>query len=1413
MRRVLLSTLGGVGGLLAVGSILLAVGGGSGAREARAGVHGSAGSRNASALRNYGRLPLRFETNVGQSDARVRFLARAPGSSVFLTSAGATLALTPPAPTRGARARGSRPAVVGLGLVGADPGARMSGVDLQPGVTNYLVGSDRSRWRTGVPGYGRVSYRSIYPGIDLSFYGRQRQLEYDFRLKPGADVGRIALSLSGPSSSRLDRGGDLVLDTPAGPMRQHAPLIYQSVGARRQSVSGGYVLRAHGRVGFRVGRYDHSRALVIDPVLSYGTYLGGSGSDTVNAVALDPSCSSSCPAYLTGSTSSSDFPVNNAFQGTRGGTGRDTDAFVSKLSADGSALVYSTYLGGSSGDSGAGIAVDSTGRAFVTGSTSSAAGAPPAKAFPTTAGAFQPTQGGRSDAFLAVLKADGSGLDYSTFLGGAFNDSGSGVAVQGGKAYVTGATNSPTFPTTAGAFKRTCGTVAAPCSRSRGPSDAFVAEIDPASGAASLVYSTFLGGGGGDSGAGIAVDSTGAAYVTGSTASTDFPATPGALQPALSGGGDAFVAKLKPDGSGLSYATYLGGGNPAFGAGGVGAGIAVDPACASSCSAYVTGNTSSTDFPTTSGAYARTATGSVNVAAFVSGLTPDGSGLAYSTYLVGPSNGFKSDEGTAIALRSGKAYVTGFTASSDFPVRDPVERAQGSVGDSDAFLSELDPGVSGSAALVYSTRLGGDGGDVGNGLAVDGSDSAYVGGSTGANRGGFPTTPGVLQPGGSGGGFAVKVSPVDPALAYVTGVSPLSGSVSGGATVRITGRGFGPATGVLFGSTPARSFTVDSSGQITAVSPAHAVGAAAVTVTTPRGTSPANPITRFSYGQGSFRGTGSPSTLGIKPVVLKDGRVLLFSPPTAQRSFDTPASAQLYDPKTETWTSTAAPTRLGGYVADIRSLPYTATLLGNGKVLVTDAGSTSTPVADTAQLYDPAGGGSWTNTAGPPSVQRSQDTATRLDGPACRGASPPSYCGRVLLAGGLPSSDNGGVNYKSAELYDPRTDSFSMAGSMKSTRRQHGAALLDGVACHGASPPAYCGKVLVAGGFDLMGNPIASAELYDPATDSWSDAAPLNEFRARNNLVGLPDGRVLDAGGQDVAGRRVEDTELYDPVSDSWTVSKIYPGNYPTIPTLLPNGTVLSIEVAGGDSTVDSGEPAFLFGPALNAAGDWVFAGLKPAAGTSAGAVLLSSDPLSLGADPGTFKGDPAVCGADCGKVLVVGGDIDPPISFPAQVLGSAQLFTPEPPPAAAGAGPGPGPGSGGIPGIPTPGTPGGPPGSTPGPSGRLPRANLPGLRLSGRRRVRGRRTIFVIRGVLRLPASIPASERPLVCRGLVTVAVRRGHKTGGTKTVRLRKDCSFSLTIAVSTRRLGGKGRYNIRVRFHGNANLNARSQTTNIR
>ena len=439
------------------------------ARHSQPAVH-----RGVDVERAYGNLPLRFEANGGQTDARVRFLARAPGSTVFLTSTGATLSLSPRSTgthskTQGPARSGARPAVVGLQLIGADPTARVAGVGRLDGASNYLFGSDPRRWHTGVPAYGRVSYRSVYPGIDLAFYGRQRELEYDFTLAPHADVGRIALALPGAHGVRLDRSGDLVLDTAAGTVRQRAPVIYQPAGGHRRPVAGGYVLKGHGRVGFRVGPYDHSRALVIDPVLAYGTYLGGSlGSEGVTAIAVDQSCSSACPAYVTGQTSSSDFPVKNALQGSRAGTGRDTDAFVAKINADGSALEYSTYLGGSATDGGSGIAVDSSGRAFVTGVTDSGGGPSPATSFPITGGAFQGTQGGSDDAFLAVLKADGSALDYSTFLGGASSDIANGVAVQGGNAYVTG-TASAGYPTTAGALQPT-----AP-----GSGDAFVSKLDP----------------------------------------------------------------------------------------------------------------------------------------------------------------------------------------------------------------------------------------------------------------------------------------------------------------------------------------------------------------------------------------------------------------------------------------------------------------------------------------------------------------------------------------------------------------------------------------------------------------------------------------------------------------------------------------------------------------------------------------------------------------------------------------------------------------------------------------------------------------------------------------------------------------------------------------------------------------------
>ena len=459
---------------------------------------------------------------------------------------------------------------------------------------------------------------------------------------------------------------------------------------------------------------------MIDPLLVYSTYLGGSGGDQGNSIAVDGSGN----AYVTGVTDSTDFPTVNSMQSTNGG---DYDAFVTKLNPTGSALIYSTYLGGDGIDDGNGIAVDASGNAYVTGRTDSTN-------FPTTASAFQPTIGGiYGNAFLAKLNATGSALVYSTYLGGSGDDSGNSIAVDtSGNAYVTGYTDSTNFPATAGAFQPTIGGMF---------DNGFVTKLNPTGSA--LVYSTYLGGSGDDSGQGIAVEASGNAYVTGSTDSTNFPATAGAFQPTIGGMFDnGFVTKLNPTGSALVYSTYLGGsGNDS------GNSIAVN----TSGNAYVTGYTDSTNFPVTAGAFQPTIGGMFDNA-FVTKLNPTGSALVYSTYLGGSGD----DSGNSIAVDTyGNAYLTGITSSTNFPTVKPLQSSYGT-GQSDVFVSLLNPNGS---ALVYSTYLGGSPtADTGLGITVDGSGNAYVTGYTGSTI--FPTTAGAFQTtyAGEGDAFVTKIA-------------------------------------------------------------------------------------------------------------------------------------------------------------------------------------------------------------------------------------------------------------------------------------------------------------------------------------------------------------------------------------------------------------------------------------------------------------------------------------------------------------------------------------------------------------------------------------------------------------------------------------------------------------------------------
>jgi hypothetical protein len=719
---------------------------------------------------------LYFEPNRGQTDPQVKFLSRGSGYTLFLTrGAEAVLVLRKPTPKRdplqppalawAGVAPQSEPAsptaVVRIKLVGRNARPRVDGLDELLGKANYFIGNDPKKWRTNVPMYSTVRYREVYPGVDLVYYGNQRQLEHDFIVAPGADPRSIRFNLVGVEKLSLDSQGYLSLGVRGGEVRFEKPRMYQEVDGVRREVSGGYVLKGTHEVSFQVTAYDAGRPLVIDPVLFYSTYLGGSGNDQGFGIAVD----SSGNAYVTGSTGSTNFPTTaGAFQTTYGGGSED--AFITKLNPTGSGLVYSTYLGAGGGfgnDEAHGIAVDSADNAYVTGSTNSTN-------FPTTPGAFQPTVPfkncsavGCTTVFVTKINPAGSALVYSTYLGGSGEDGGAAIAVDAaGNAYVAGGTQSSNFPTTPGVFQPTPGGVSG---SSSGVGDVFVTKLNTTG--SGLVYSTYLGGSLGEGPGGIAVDASGNTYVAGGTQSSNFPTTPGAFQTTHGGGLDtAFVTKINPTGTGLVYSTFLGG-NGSDGAAG--------PVLDAAGNAYVTGNTSSTNFPTTPGAFQATYGGGVGDA-FVTKLNPLGSGLIYSTYLGGSGQ----DAGAGIALdSSGNAYVAGYTNSANFPTVNAVQGAIG--GGLDAFVTVVNPT---GLALVYSTYLGGSGYDQGSGIALDSlpNPNAYVTGFTGSLN--FPTTTGALQTTFGGGSF-------DAFVTKITNITlppgPTVGKATGGGTINVTG--------------------------------------------------------------------------------------------------------------------------------------------------------------------------------------------------------------------------------------------------------------------------------------------------------------------------------------------------------------------------------------------------------------------------------------------------------------------------------------------------------------------------------------------------------------------------------------------------------------------------------------------------
>ncbi|MCC6392252.1 MAG: SBBP repeat-containing protein, partial [Bryobacterales bacterium] len=532
---------------------------------------------------SYGKLPLRFEPNRGQADSRVRFLSRGPGYTMRLLDSGAEIAL----------GAGGKRALVRMRLEGSVPPAEATLLEPLPGVSNYFAGGDPSQWRTGIPGYARVSYTGVYPGVDLICYGNQQQLEYDFRIAPHADARRIRLAYDGVDSLRIDPSGDLLLETPAGILRQHKPAVYQEIDGRKVERTAGYRLEAGRKVTFALGPYDRSRPLIIDPILAYSTFLGGIGLDRARGIAVD----STGAAYVVGETTSATFPTLSAAQGTGGGS---MDVFVTKLNPAGNALVYSTYLGGSLDDAGLSIALDAANNAYITGYTQSTN-------FPTQAAARGSSAGG-TDGFIAKLGPNGNTLIFSTYLGGSGEDRGVSIAADSTGAYVAGNTSSADFPTVSALFPSYRG----------GTRDGFIVKVGTAG---AIGFSSFFGGSADDSATGIAVDSSGI-YVAGYTSSTDLPLQ-GALYGASAGGVDAFAAKINLAGNAITYSTYLGGSSDDRATS-----IAID----STGAAYIAGWTYSSNFPRSS-AYSSTFGGVFD--GFLTKLNAAGSALVYSTFLGG----------------------------------------------------------------------------------------------------------------------------------------------------------------------------------------------------------------------------------------------------------------------------------------------------------------------------------------------------------------------------------------------------------------------------------------------------------------------------------------------------------------------------------------------------------------------------------------------------------------------------------------------------------------------------------------------------------------------------------------------------------------------------------------------------------
>jgi hypothetical protein len=676
-------------------------------------------------------IPAWFEPNQGLHGGEVKYYSRGAGYTVSLEESGAVLSLV----------NETTPASLKIALVGGNPNPAVEGVDRLASRTDYFLGNQPSAWKRNVPHFARVRYRNSYPGIDMVYFGSGKRLEYDFVVSPGADPSRIRLRFGGADSVRLDQTGSLVIGVGGREVRQPRPVVYQDtiVGGerRRVNVEGRYILARNREVRFSLGSYDRRLPLVIDPVLVYAGYFGGTGYDVPTGIAVDRSGN----VWLTGTTRSTIVPpqAQAPYQTTPPGA---TDVFVAELSIQQSgqaSLLYWGYLGGANSDYGGPIAVDDAGNVYLAGSTYS-------DDFPVTANALQSTNTGLQDVFVAKLnpQADGkASLVYGTFFGGTDYDTATALTVDAtGNIIVTGYTASKAIasivPGTYLAYQQ-------------GGWDAFILKVNPAAAAGTApLLATFYGGTSTDVANGVAVDASGAIYISGYTMSDNLPLAGNSYRSTYSGAGDLFVAKFDPTKSGLDmlvYASYLGGSKL-----NVSTGMALDAAGG----VWLTGYTFSDDFPVTPNAY-QTAFAGGQSDAFLVRLNlsaPPAGFLTYSTYFGGSG----ADVGYGLALAgSGKVAIAGYTFSDNLPLKDALPASQARSRVADAFLALLDTSKSGAAALVYSTYFGGTSTDVATRIVAGPSGALYVAGYTGSVN--LPVTDGSQKANPPGGltGFLLKL--------------------------------------------------------------------------------------------------------------------------------------------------------------------------------------------------------------------------------------------------------------------------------------------------------------------------------------------------------------------------------------------------------------------------------------------------------------------------------------------------------------------------------------------------------------------------------------------------------------------------------------------------------------------------------